>query len=208
MHLSLSTLLPPSSSPLPLRIIHTLQLTLTLLCAITILFCLIHPYYRQPFIFALLSSWILSSVLTTVMLHLERRAAAKGTLDKEKYFELQMFKVVGAGFFYIIGFLLVMGTKFESAWGWAWWVEYRHGGLRQLRVFVWEHYVNWLLLAVGMLYSCLMPRKYFEGRIRLGDEDLVTLGGDAAVEADAEAETESDEALARALQAEEPGWEA
>lgn len=59
-----------------------------------------------------------------------------------------------------------------------------------------------VLLWTGLIYGCVMPRKHFEGRIRLGEDATIPLGGEEGGE-----ETESDEALARALQAEEPGWE-
>ncbi|KAF2107361.1 hypothetical protein BDV96DRAFT_653951 [Lophiotrema nucula] len=191
------------SAPLPLRVIHGVQLTFSLACALTTLTCLLAPTLRTNLTFALLSPWIFSSLTTTIVLYFERGAAAKGALDNEKYTGLQLSKMTLALFGYLFGIAILSSVRLEGVWWSGFLRQVLDGGRREVRPFVWAHGVNWLLLWIGLIYGCVMPRKHFEGRIRLDDDVTILLAGE-----ERDDEPESDEALARALQAEEPGWEA
>lgn len=143
MPIMLHTFFKSATTPLPLRIIHGAQLVFTLACLLTTLVCLIKPSSRTSLIFALLSAWLLSSITTHIILYLERRAAATGTLDNEKYTGLQLGKMTLAAFCYVIGFVIMGSVKLEHATLSGFLRQYFDGGHREVRPLVWGSGVNW-----------------------------------------------------------------
>ncbi|KAF2462834.1 uncharacterized protein BDR25DRAFT_274001 [Lindgomyces ingoldianus] len=164
------------SIPLALSIIHESQLILAALCLITVLFCLLHPLYRSAFVFALLWGWILSSITTAIILYAEHSSAARGTLNKARYAQLQLYKMGAATVCYLIGYIILASTPqpgmvTDGVSGYM--REFLGGGHMDHAFLLCTHLVNWLFLWVGFIYSRVMregaPIRFNEDRpIRLG----------------------------------------
>jgi hypothetical protein len=60
------------------------------------------PSKHRAFTFSLLYSLILTSITTSILIHREQKAAAKGLLSKDKYAKYQLWKIA-AGF--VMGFI-------------------------------------------------------------------------------------------------------
>ncbi|CAN9460437.1 unnamed protein product [Alternaria alternata] len=176
--------LPRDASP-RLRIIQGCQIAIAALSIFAVFITLVFPVQRKLFTLSLLYTPILTSATTIFLIVREQRRAAAGTLSKQKYVKYQILKMAAAFGMSIIGFIgHVASTPTEGdahrAGQQGLWIS----GVKINKwqgLLLWLNFFNW------------------QGAIALsGEEALIGADSDSA----------NDEAIARALQAQDGNWQA
>ncbi|OCL07493.1 hypothetical protein AOQ84DRAFT_57597 [Glonium stellatum] len=193
--LNMFRFLRSNATPIPLRILHYLQLLLSI------------PAYPSSFLlfltalltqsvwpFVLIYPWIFSSFSNTILLHKEKSSTRKGELSKQRYLRLQLLKLAWTTLFYlplVVAFIAFKWMKFSVL------AVLVHEGI-VWRCSLWFNVLHWVFIFATLIYASCCFRGQTEGTIRLE--------GDAPIRLDLDG-TADDEAIARQLQANEPGWE-
>ncbi|KAG9199204.1 hypothetical protein G6514_008951 [Epicoccum nigrum] len=185
-----------------LRALQFCQMSVVALTAVYTFLAAVIPSKHKAFTFSLLYGLILSSITTSILLRREQKAAAQGILTKDKYAKYQLWKLAAGFAMYFIAFIGFVATP---------------GGKEQLgrnenglvmngfkittfhSIILWTGTFNWLFMWASLFYSCCMTRRE-AGEIRLEGEEA-NIGF-------AQESSESDEAYARRLQAQDPNWQA
>lgn len=89
------------NAPLSQRLLHTVQLTLSLFSIPVLFLYIVLPALHDWFRLLVFLPWLLSSIANLHILATERKAGRDGKLDKSRWFELQMGKFVCALIAYI-----------------------------------------------------------------------------------------------------------
>lgn len=193
--------LPRDASP-RLRIIQGCQIAIAALSIFAVFITLVFPVQRKLFTLSLLYTPILTSATTIFLIVREQRRAAAGTLSKQKYVKYQILKMAAAFGMSIIGFIgHVASTPTEGdahrAGQQGLWIS----GVKINKwqgLLLWLNFFNWVFLWASLFYSCCMTSNR-QGAIALsGEEALIGADSDEA----------NDEAIARALQAQDGNWQA
>ncbi|KAG9190433.1 hypothetical protein G6011_08521 [Alternaria panax] len=193
--------LPSDASP-RLRIIQGCQIAIAALTVFALFITLVFPVQRKLFTLSLLYTPILTSITTIFLIVREQRRAVAGTLSKQKYVKYQLFKMAAAFGMSIVGFIgHVASTPTDG--------DAHHTGEQGLWIsgvkinkwqglLLWLNFFNWAFLWASLFYSCFMTGNR-QGAIALSGEEA-RIG--------AESESADDEAIARALQAQDGNWQA
>jgi len=180
--------LKSNSTPLPLRILHFLQLLISLPAYLISSICvlgLIVVGVRSAFI--LVGPWIFSSISNDILLYKEKSSAQKGQLSKQRYLRIQLFKLGWTVLFYIplvVAIFAVKGMIFAVL------AVLLHKS-PFWRSIVWFNGLHWFFVFVTLTYSTCCFRGQTEGTIRLQNDEPIHLDIDP---------TANDEEIARHLQ--------
>ncbi|KAF1848763.1 uncharacterized protein K460DRAFT_364735 [Cucurbitaria berberidis CBS 394.84] len=190
----------PSAGSPRLRAIQICQLGIVSLTILATLLTAVIPSKHTAFTFGLLYPLILTSITTTILVRKEQIRALNGTLNKDKYVKYQLFKIIAAAGLYVVGFIAQLvtssGNEVRKPGEQGLWI----GGVKVNKwqgAILWMSFFNWVFLWASLFYSCCMTGQR-QGAIALAGEEA-QIGLDS--------ETQSDEAIARSLQAEDPNWQ-
>ncbi|KAI4667021.1 uncharacterized protein J4E79_001702 [Alternaria viburni] len=194
------SVLPRDASP-RLRIIQNCQMGVAVLAVVAAFFTLVIPSERKFFTLSLLYTPLLTSITTVYLVRREQRRAVAGTLSKQRYIKYQCFKLAAAIGMSIIGFIGHIAST--PAKGDAHFAGERGLWISGIKINTWQglllwlNFFNWVFLWASLFYSCCMTGRQ-QGSIALtGEEARIGINPEEA----------DDEAIARALQAEDPNWQ-
>ncbi|KAI4614005.1 hypothetical protein J4E80_006695 [Alternaria sp. BMP 0032] len=176
--------LPRDASP-RLRIIQNCQMGIALLAVVAAFFTLVIPSERKFFTLSLVYTPLLTSITTVYLVRREQRRAVAGTLSKQRYIKYQCFKMAAAIGMSIIGFIGHVAST--PAKGDVHFAGERGLWISGVKINTWQGLLLWLNFF-----------NWQQGSIALtGEEARIGINPEEA----------DDEAIARALQAEDPNWQ-
>lgn len=100
---------PRNASP-RLRGLQICQLSVISLTVVCTFLAAVIPDKHKAFTFSLLTGLILSSITTSILINKEQRAAAAGTLSKDKYAKYQLWKIAAGFATYFVGFIAFLAA--------------------------------------------------------------------------------------------------
>jgi uncharacterized membrane protein len=101
--------LPRDASP-RLRGLQICQLGVVGLTMVCTFLTAVVPSKHKAFTFSLLYGLMLTSITTSILINKEQKAAARGTLTKDKYAKYQLWKIGAAFVMYFIAFIAFLAS--------------------------------------------------------------------------------------------------